>query len=67
MNRERVGVELGIDYRPDARYDYFFEGNCDDGFLELIQKLGWVDELMESYDQLPPESQGRLDSIGASR
>jgi NAD-dependent SIR2 family protein deacetylase len=56
VNRDPVGVELGIDYRPGAERDFFARGSCDEVFLELIQHLGWMDDLEATIDELPPSS-----------
>lgn len=63
VNREPVGAELGIDYSGgDASRDVFSQGDCDESFLELIKKLGWLDELAAMHSKLPPESQRRLEA-----
>ncbi len=56
VNREPVGAELGIDYSVNAKRDFFAKGNCDEVFLELIQHLGWMDDLIAILDVLPPSS-----------
>jgi NAD-dependent deacetylase sirtuin 2 len=56
VNREPVGAELGIDYSLNAKRDFFAKGNCEDVFLELIQHLGWMDDLVAIVDVLPPSS-----------
>ena len=55
VNMEKVGEDLGIEYsdRKDSR-DWFLQGTCDEMFLELIQHLGWTDEL--HADLLPDAS-----------
>jgi NAD+-dependent protein deacetylase sirtuin 2 len=55
INLDPVGQELGIDYSNsnDSR-DLFLQGPCDDIFLELIQELGWLDDL--NVDTLPESS-----------
>ena len=55
VNREPVGMELGLEY--SAHYngrDFFAPGDCEDVFLELCKELGWVNDL--NPDLLPPES-----------
>lgn len=54
VNREPVGVELGLDFANPASRDCFAQGDCDDVFLELCKELGWLDDLKP--DLLPPES-----------
>ena len=70
---EPVGQELGIVYKDDggvdnnndddddpSHRDFFAQGPCDDVFLQLIQELGWIDDLVLIQDQLPPKSQKLL-------
>ena len=50
VNKEPVGEDLGIEYSnsktgKDASRDWFLQGTCDQVFLELIQHLGWTDDL----------------------
>lgn len=55
VNTEPVGTELGLIYDEDHRKrDFFAQGECDVVFLELIQELGWLDDL--NADFLPPSS-----------
>lgn len=65
INRDKVGQELGIDYSnsKDTR-DLFLQGSCDDIFLELIQELGWLDDL--NVDTLP-ESSAKLVKAARNR
>eukprot|EP00536_Pseudo-nitzschia_multiseries_P006207 jgi/Psemu1/255190/estExt_Genewise1Plus.C_1290055 len=56
VNNERVGEELGIDYGPNPARDYFQKGESDEIFLDLIQELGWLDDLTTYLDDLPPGS-----------
>jgi NAD-dependent SIR2 family protein deacetylase len=44
VNREPVGVDLGLDYSVDSERDFYAQGECDDVFLELAQHLGWTDD-----------------------
>jgi NAD-dependent SIR2 family protein deacetylase len=53
VNNEPVGEELGIDYSPDAKRDFFARGDCDEVFLDLIGELGWIADLKELEDNLP--------------
>ena len=65
VNREPVGQELGIEYgrgEEDNR-DFFAQGDCDAVFLDLIQELGWFDDLWEKRDDLAPQSAELLKSI----
>jgi hypothetical protein len=63
VNLEPVGVELGIDYSPNAKRDIFSSGPCDREFLFLAQELGWIAELREYRDLMCSESQELLDSL----
>jgi NAD-dependent deacetylase sirtuin 2 len=56
VNRDPVGAELGIVYGDNVRNkrDFFAQGNCDEVFLELIQALGWLDDVNE--EELPKAS-----------
>lgn len=60
INNEPVGQELGIKFGPKAKRDVFAQGECDDICLELIELLGWRDELEAVAHTLPAESQARL-------
>lgn len=44
---------MGIDYDPDAKRDFFAQGKCDEVFLELIQALGWLEDLETKADEMP--------------
>lgn len=60
VNDEPVGEELGIQFGSNAKRDVFAQGNCDDIFLELIELMGWREDLEAKVDTLPEESQARL-------
>jgi NAD-dependent SIR2 family protein deacetylase len=55
VNREPAGNHLGMSFDEDATRDYFAEGDCDDMLLELMEHLGWVNELKPLLEngQLP--------------
>ena len=59
VNLEPVGeAEWEIDYSNDEdSRDWFLQGNCDEVFLELIQHLGWVNDLDE---RLLPEASAEM-------
>jgi NAD+-dependent protein deacetylase sirtuin 2 len=62
-NLEPVGAELGVDaygLQPSSR-DGFMEGPTDETFLQLIQELGWIDDLVAKRDLLPEASRELLD------
>ena len=55
VNQEQVGMELGIEYDSPER-DFFAQGPCDQVFLDLIEQLGWLDDLKQNIDKLPEQS-----------
>jgi NAD-dependent deacetylase sirtuin 2 len=58
VNRDPVGIPLGMQYGPYAERDYFAEGDIDPTMLELMTHLGWLNELepLLDQDQLPESS-----------
>lgn len=56
VNDEPVGTRLGIEYGPNAKRDFFADGNCDDVFLELICALGWLQDVNAVIDNLAESS-----------
>jgi NAD-dependent deacetylase sirtuin 2 len=65
MNRESVGHRLGIDYSMYAERDFFAQGDIDDVVLDLVNELGWLDDITHLCgDSLPEASaealKGRL-------
>jgi NAD-dependent deacetylase sirtuin 2 len=60
INDEPVGWRVGIEYGSHARRDYFAQGRCDDVALDLIEKLGWLNDLAAHIDDLPDESSKRV-------
>jgi hypothetical protein len=60
INDEPVGRRVGIEYGPQAKRDYFAQGHCDDITLDLIEELGWFEDLKAHIDDLPEESAGRV-------
>ena len=68
VNNEPVGHELGLDYSGKAGgRDVFAQGECDQVFLELMDHLGWHDELAALAGALPEQSQQRLSRLLATR
>ncbi len=62
VNIDMVGEELGINYGQNGRTrDYFAEGSCEDIFLQLIQHLGWKNDLKSISDLLPRSSAASFD------
>ena len=68
VNRDAVGTELGIQYAPNGGFvhgrDCFARGNCEQIFLELIQYLGWMDDLKLIAHKLPESSRALLTEYG---
>ena len=62
INNEPVGEEFGIDYGPKPGRDYFANGYSDEEFLDLIEELGWLDDLKSHTDELPPKSTDLIQS-----
>eukprot|EP00980_Cylindrotheca_fusiformis_P013123 scaffold3297_cov132-Cylindrotheca_fusiformis.AAC.3 len=61
VNRDPVGMSLGMQYGSYAERDYFAEGDIDPTMLELMTHLGWLDELEPLLvDQKLPESSANL-------
>lgn len=60
INREPVGLHLGFDHESNDR-DFFAAGNCENVALELMEKLGWLNDLKSLLDQKEfPESSSKL-------
>ena len=53
VNNQKVGRGLGIDYSENSIRDVFAHGHSDEMCLDLIDKLGWLDDLSEMVDDLP--------------
>lgn len=47
VNREKVGTwrDGGFDFKRETSRDCFFQGDCDDGCLQLATALGWKEDL----------------------
>jgi len=60
VNREPVGRDLGIEYGPYAVRDIYASQDCDSVFLYLASKLGWIEDLKEHIEKMPPLSQQLL-------
>ena len=60
INDEPVGWRVGIEYGSQAKRDYFAQGHCDDVTLDLIQELGWLEDLNAHIDDFPQESAERV-------
>jgi NAD-dependent deacetylase sirtuin 2 len=53
INNKRVGRMLGIDYSEHSIRDVFARGQSDAMCLDLMDKLGWMDDLAAIIDELP--------------
>eukprot|EP00041_Stephanoeca_diplocostata_P023772 m.591408 g.591408 ORF g.591408 m.591408 type:complete len:413 (-) comp22378_c0_seq16:753-1991(-) len=56
VNKERVGMDLGIEYDGSVAAgsrDVFAEGEADDTFMELTKLLGWEHKFDRICDRLP--------------
>ena len=54
-NQEYIGSQLEIDYRDGVQQDFFAMGNSNAVFVDLMQTLGWLNNLaylLESNDLL---------------
>ena len=60
VNREPVGEHLGMAYGDDAERDVFAEGDIEPVLLDLIEELGWLDELRPLLDGHLPASSTEL-------
>ena len=58
INRDPVGIHLGVDYRPRASRDYFAQGDIDPTCLALMKHLGWLEDLepLLAENKLPESS-----------
>lgn len=53
INNQRVGRMLGIDYSKHSIRDVFAHGHSDAMCLDLMDKLGWLDDLAAIIEELP--------------
>ena len=58
INREPVGWHLGLDFDENDR-DFFARGDCEAVVLELMDHLGWLQDLNDVINELP-EASGQL-------
>jgi len=58
VNREKVGAFLGLLDDDESERDFFAQGDCDEVLLDLMQILGWAEELepLLQGDYLPNSS-----------
>mmetsp|Transcript_1469 Transcript_1469/g.3260 ORF Transcript_1469/g.3260 Transcript_1469/m.3260 type:complete len:400 (+) Transcript_1469:164-1363(+) len=61
FNLQPVGKHLGLkssnSKKDPSDLDFYKEGECDALFLELIEELGWMEDLVSTIEVLPPKSQ----------
>ena len=55
INREPVGWHLGLDYEENDR-DFFAQGDCEAVVLQLMEYLGWLEDLNAVMNELPESS-----------
>ena len=61
INREPVGEHLGMRFDDRAKRDFHAQGDCEEVVLELMQHLGWLEELGPlASNGLLPESSAQL-------
>jgi NAD-dependent deacetylase sirtuin 2 len=62
VNREVVGEHLGMSFGDEAERDVFAEGDIDPVLLDLVEELGWLDDLRSLLDEgaLPSSSMDLL-------
>jgi NAD-dependent deacetylase sirtuin 2 len=62
VNREEVGWHLGMNFGENANRDYFAEGSCENVLLDLMEHLGWLEDLapLATGDKLPESSSDLL-------
>jgi hypothetical protein len=47
---------------PNTSCEYFAKGDCDEKFLDLIEELGWTDDLWAKRELLPEKKRALLAS-----
>lgn len=57
FDNSQVGMSLGIKYGEDSVRDYFAQGACEEKIAELMDHLGWIDDLSDVIGDLPDGSQ----------
>ena len=60
VNRDKVGQELGIQYQNPTR-DIFLGGDCDEMFLDIIEKAGWLEDLAKYKNDMADPSKELLE------
>ena len=71
VNRDYGAGMTGIDFENNERDDIMLEGDCDSVFLDLIEELGWLDDLAAHRDGMCENSRalldGRLKAVARSK
>jgi len=57
FDNSQVGMGLGIQYGEDSVRDYFAQGSCEEKIAELMDHLGWIEDLNDVFGDLPDGSQ----------
>lgn len=57
---EKVGYNVGLFKVGREDKDFFFMGDCDDVFIAIAQKAGWLPELIAYADQMSEISKKKL-------
>lgn len=60
VNRETVGEHLGMDFGEDAERDVFAEGDIENVLLDLVEELGWLEDLRSLLEGDLPASSTEL-------
>lgn len=60
VNRETVGEHLGMVFGDEAERDVFAEGDIDPVLLDLIEELGWTEDLRSLLNGGLPDSSEEL-------
>jgi len=63
INKDQVGNFLGIQYGAHSVRDVHYAGECDQGFLELIVKLGWFEDLLKYKEHMADKSQEMIEQM----
>jgi len=63
INNDPVGASIGIQYGEKSTRDVFYPVECDVGFLELIMKLGWFNDLVKYKDFMADKSRALVEQM----
>ena len=59
VNRDLSYARCGFEFGNG--HDHMWQGNCEEMFFALAEKLGWLPDLAQFCDTLPPASKEMLD------